>query len=113
MPHANSAECLPRLHTCGRCDAEVIEELMAAADTDSNGVIDPDEFKSLMRRGHPKFGALTKAMLTLRSMSDPDLMKAMLRSACVRRSRSGELWVAESLLPSSPGRDSLWQERRA
>ena len=39
---------------------------MLAADTDSNGEIDLEEFKIVMRQGHQQFGGITKAMLTLR-----------------------------------------------
>lgn len=45
---------------------DVIDELMAVADTDANGEIDLDEFKAAMRLGHKKLGGLTRAMLTLR-----------------------------------------------
>ena len=52
-------------------DPEVIDELMLAADTDSNGEIDLEEFKVIMRQGHQQFGGITKAMLTLR-VSTPE-----------------------------------------
>ena len=62
-------------------DPEVIYELLAAADTDSDGEVDLDEFKAIMRAGHQKFGGITKAMLTLRAMTDVDSMQSMLRNA--------------------------------
>ena len=51
-------------------DPDVIDELMAAADTDGNGDVDIDEFKTIMREGHNKFGGITRAMLTLRVRTD-------------------------------------------
>jgi hypothetical protein len=47
-------------------DPELIDELMAETDTDGSGDIDLEEFKIIMRKGHGKFGSITKAMLTLR-----------------------------------------------
>ena len=44
---------------------------MLAADTDSNGEIDLEEFKVVMRQGHHQFGGITKAMLTLRVITTP------------------------------------------
>ena len=52
-----------------------------AADADGGGELDLEEFKVVMREGHAKFGAITKAMLTLRAMTDVESMAAMLRSA--------------------------------
>ena len=62
-------------------DPEVIDELMAEADTDNNGEVDLEEFKAIMRAGHQKFGSITKAMLTLRAMTDVESMQSMLKNA--------------------------------
>ena len=63
----------------GKVEPHVVEEMMAVADTDRNGEISLDEFKSIMRAG-PR--ALGKTLHTVvRGMTDPDQMQVMLRNA--------------------------------
>jgi hypothetical protein len=59
----------------GKVEQKVVEEMMAAADTDGDGEISVDEFKKVMRAGPKGLGALSDVM------TDPDAMKVMQRNA--------------------------------
>ena len=62
----------------GRLDDEMVDKMMAVADTDGDGDVDLQEFMVIMKAGPKVLGELSKVT---KAMSDPDTMKLNLRNA--------------------------------